>query len=319
MLNDFLGFFNKSVFTKDTYRHAIREGNQNGYAVIKIKPMRKRVGSTIDDYQIIGIIQDDGLSLSMQADWQEGGGLGDLVPSIGFLQKMDDIQGTASDVARLAGFQNIGAVYASRKIYHSNSDIKISPKLKVVNWKNNGAPIKSAIALFSLCIPSHVSEEVINQYKLFVQRCAKGVENVVDKNLPEPIGEAVEGMESGITKIAEKAIDIGKAGLDIITNAADTALPGSVGGIQQNVLEDILDNFQVKSSPVPVRVEIGRFFARDDMVITGVTCNFSREMTISGPLFVDIDLEIASRTVVRDINDLGLQTSYGIQRVFQIN
>ena len=75
---------------------------------------------------------------------------------------------------------------------------------------------------------------------------------------------------------------------------------------KKNANTDKNDLYTLRSSPVPVKVEIGNFFKNDDMVITNCSFNFSKEMTRNGPLFVKIDLDLSTRMILTSMDSVGL-------------
>lgn len=320
--------FNKSIFTTDSYKAAIgdtsSDSKQNGYAVIKISPTNIRTGSHDRDCSLVGIMQDP-FSFGITAEWQPMGGMTGILPKT----KLGDFVGNAyralSDVGNLAGFGDMGSVYSSRLIYQKSGRLTLGAKLRVVDWEGSSEPIKAAILLSYLCLPDTTFGKSIQSEVLdLLNKLGKDVVKVVKKvestfkdaayNIPGassfvgPLAESlVNGANEGVRMAEELAGDIGYMSHRLAPNATRN-------------LEEIANSFindisLLRSSPSPVNIEIGQYFKKNDMVITDVNFKFSKEMTSSGPLYIDIDLSLQSREILGDITDLGLNVVNNKSRV----
>ncbi len=293
------GAFNKSVFDKSSYKAAIGDTNNidgiNGYAVIKINPDYAR-SNKVKDYPIIGVIQKDGLSFSLDATWQELGGIaGSLFPNqAGYFR---EAYGLVNNTSMVMGNADWGAIAASRKIYQKSGYLKISPSMRIVDWKGIGQPILSALLLAAYATPS--SKEVMT-----VEDVEEWLQNLYDdfKERFPKTGEFIEGVAIKAETFLSNAVDTAQ---NVDQTYAGGAGEGQVNSTK-NQLKDIDKDLSLRSSPVPVTVSIGHFFKRPDMIIENISFSFSREMTVSGPLYVDVDLTLSSRKIVSSAEDLGL-------------
>jgi hypothetical protein len=302
------GAFNKSVFDKSSYKAAIGDTSidgTNGYAVIKIKPDYPRSNEE-EDPVIIGVIQKDGLSFSLDANWQELGGMaGSIFPTMA--TKFRGAYEVANNASMIAGNSDFGAVAASRKIYQKSGYLKISPNIRIVDWKGVGQPIMSALILLTYITPSNVplltAEQLGNEIK---ELYAKIKDKLGDK--ATEVLEKFEGIYSNATKEISEAVD-------------NVTVDNKLGGVlnsTKNQLSDVEKDYSLRSSPVPLTVSIGQFFKRSDMIIENVSINFSKEMTLAGPLYVDIDISMSSRKIVSNVTDIGIIFPDNKSRVYYI-
>jgi len=312
--------FNKSLFTVDSYKSAIGDEKNNGYAVFKIYPDNKRSGSKDFDYGVVGIIQNP-LKFDITAEWEHMGGITGLLPS--WAQKGQALLNTG---ANIGGFADMGSVYASRKIYKKSGYLNISADLKIVNWENKGSPLLSAIYISNLLLPdSEIGEQKLFELKKMIESLAKkgvllaqrsyeagkdaiingagtvdkvtGNSNVLpDLHLKEPVEGVFNLMEETVGYSVEKG-----------TGYADKFLKSSFGqNLVKNTIAELEDYALLRSSPSTVTVEIGNFFKQRDMVLTDASFEFSKEMTKTGPLYVDVHLSLSSRMILGDLTSLGL-------------
>lgn len=316
--------FDKSVFNADSYKYAISENNNKGYAVLRVTPSQ-RVKKGNPDIGIIGIIQNP-LSFSIEANWEEMGGITGMLPDKVFGLNPDAVGNFINKGVNIAGFANLGSVYASRKIYKKSGYLNIGADLKIVNWNNDGAPVKSALILAYLMLPEDDwGKEVLEKAKEMEEKLGtkaeealSGMKNVLDKTIQDiRVGtgywssESTEGPVNGgiqaLDKIGDKISDLGQkvqTGLSKAYKMAEES--GMTDAIARSLVDNLEDHVLLRSSPTPVRLEVGNYFDQEDMIITNVNYEFSKEMTRTGPLYVDIKLTMSTRTILGDISDLGL-------------
>lgn len=344
-----MGFFansiRRTVFDKQSYAAAVNatDGNgPNGYAVIKITP-RERTMSKITDLAVVGIIQ-TGLSFSVDAIWSEFGSLSELAPDVPIIKDIlgfaDTATGFLNTGAARAGIAEIGSVYKSKKFYRKSGDIRISPVLKIVDWNGNGQPLLCSKIIAALLLPGKIDKEKlladINSVAGSISSVAQKGFNALKKgmdavsnatpeqltNLAKPVindvtegvqaaGGAVAGAAAKVAANVDDATDklgsnLKTAGSDIMGGAADIAVATG-----KTLWEGADDLVTLRSSPTPVIVEIGSYFLHNDMVITNATFNFSKECTKNGPLYVDITLDLSSRTILSTIDDVGFRFAEG--------
>jgi hypothetical protein len=299
------GAFNKSVFDKSSYKAAIGDTNaadgNNGYAAIRLQPDYPRSNGE-EDPPIVGIIQKDGLSFSIEANWQELGGIGAAIfpKTAAFVQGAYD---KINNVSMVMGNADWMAVAASRKIYQKSGYLKINPSIRIVDWKGVGQPIMSSLLLTYYATPSYnevaTVAEVLSEFKnalTFAGMSDKTMEGIVTKSM--------DVAKSSTEMIG--SFDKSFAGGRLADQAAST----------KNQLAGLDKDISLRSSPVPLTVAIGNFFKRKDMIVENITFDFSREMTASGPLYVDIALSLSSRKIISSFDDIGINIPGKKSRVF---
>lgn len=334
--------FNKSLFTEDSYKSAIGNETTNGYAVLRIIPELRRSGKDSIGYQVVGIIQNP-LSFSIDATWEKMGGISGLIPSDektligsgGIGNGVKTLGSLANTGVNVAGFAELGSVYASRKIYKQSGYLEIGADLRVVNWQDDGQPLQSVLMLSYLTLPDpNVGQEWIDQLlkitevvgeyanEKIIQPTIEGI-----KNINENVGNAVDAIDKNLTNVAKQynrketyegikktidnvQTDIANAVDKSVNAATDTANRISKTAIYQNVENNIInglkDYYLLRSSPTTVRLQVGEFFNKSDMILENVSYEFSKEMTRTGPLYVDIKLKLSSRTILGSVDDIGI-------------
>jgi len=309
---EFSHAYNKSVFTQDSYKYSIGDEENNGTAVIKIIPEYDRSGSDTvgnNDLAIVGIIQNP-LAFDIEADWGEMGGVTGMLP---MLQAAAPIFDFINSTANKAGFSTLGDVYASRKIYKKSGYLNLSANIKIVNWNNDGAPINASLVISRLLLPDSrfgikMAEEVttnfVGAYKTHLE---PAVDAVVDKT--KEVGSALYEKYKDIP-LVEGVVTGGR----IIKNVYDGVMEDSKAtraSYYRNTMKGISDYFILRASPVTVRVEVGNYFKQRDMIITNAKFEFSKEVTETGPLYVDVSLTMSSRTHLTDETTGGIGFGQG--------
>lgn len=297
-----VGSFDKSVFGLNSYKGAIGSSSKNGYAVVKITPKYARPGSEKIDPSIKGVLDTSsgGFSFSIPSNWRTFGEVGQsLLPNAA--APVAKLYGIANNIGNSFGFADIGAAYASRKIYQKSGYMTIKIPLMVVDWTGVGQPILSAMLMSYYSLPS----KTLN-IKKELKEIEQWVENELEKarqsdNLLVSTGANIVGatknFTEGVVNLANQKVE---AVLDKIPNVKPE-------GRAKSELEDLDDLYTLRSSPVPIKVEIGEYFKNDDMIIENIDFAFSKEMTSKGPLFVKIDLSLSTRKILTSPEDIGLR------------
>jgi len=319
MLDKLNNMFNKSLFTKEAYTKAIGNKSTNGYAVMRIMPKGNRFTKR-QDAQIKGVITDP-MSFSIEANWDSLGGIAGLVPSIFGL---DDLAAgiekiaTGGNLSRAAGVAEGGTRFTTKKVYSKSGYLTITPKIKIINWYGTpeGSPVLAAMLLASYCLPSPMDQGLaggINDVaKKLIGVAAKGISQILPKDPAD--ATATEGnippLDDTTGEFANKVDQIATATMKGIGSLAKQAGEAGV-----EIFDGVDDYFILKSSPSPVSVSIGNYFQHDDMVITNVQFNMSKEMTEYGPLYIDAEITMSSRRIVDNIDYVGMYVSNKGNRV----
>lgn len=314
---------NKSLFDETSYAKAVggipsQDGDPNGYAVINITPSSKFDTEDIETPTVIGVIQNE-LSFSVDANWEPIGGVGGIIPNIGLLSKIGDFGGSIDNtigevnkLGRAAGFADIGASFASRKTYKSSGYIDISPEIMIVDWDDEGQPVKSALLLCLFCLPKNVlNEEFLKKVGQNVGENVNSVINYIESKFGlNNITEGVKKLENTLKK------GFAEASSDLSLRDKINALKELVANIDnQNITEDISDLISLQKAPVPVEVRIGNYYHQRDMIIERIDFEFSKEVTVNGPLFVKAKLKMSSRKLARNLEGIGLKDNKYNSRV----
>jgi len=304
--------FNKSVFTKESYKSAVNgDNNTNGYAVIKITPDARQGFADEADAEIKGVVKNN-FEFDIEASWSDMAGVGSsLLPS-----GMDGVTGLlekAQSIGNIAGFASMGSSFASKKIYQKSGYLTIKPEMRIVDWEGTGQPVISSLLLANYCLPREyanaapviksvlgsVAQSFINELKEFDaakkanDEEQEGKHGGVRGKVQTTVSEGYDFIKKSIKKSSDYTVDIFKnAGLQFNTN---------------DINKDFDDLMALRSSPTPVKVEIGQYFSKNDMIIESISFQFSKEMTKNGPLYVDIVMGMSSRKILTGLNDIGLR------------
>lgn len=91
------------------------------------------------------------------------------------------------------------------------------------------------------------------------------------------------------------------------TRNAINSLGESVpGNIKQETIEELEDALTIRYSPRPVNVKISNYFEIEDMVITNVELEFSKQVTKTGPLSLTANVSMTSRKEIASIEETGI-------------
>jgi hypothetical protein len=308
------GAFDKSVFTKDSYKAAIGTTDQNGYAVVRITPSQRRVGSKQIDASIVGVFDRSkgNLSFSIDARWQELGGLAQSVLPWGARNVVDKLE-TFTNAATIGGISQIGAAYASKLIYQKSGFMKIRIPMMVVDWKGNGQPMMSAMLMAYYALPKdevNVKDAILSTVQKWIDE-AKSNKSVTVRTAGNFVDLVSEGVQSNVQQLHDNLSDANVT-QSVTGNRTVSVVAGAATQATDNILNDTDDLFTLRSSPVPVKVEIGSFFKNEDMVIESINFEFSNEMTKWGPLYVNFEISLSTRKILQNLSSVGL-TPMGLE------
>lgn len=199
-----------------------------------------------------------------------------------------------NDVSVAAGTGALGGVFTSKLYWRESGYVKISPKFRIYEDVSSGGSnvLHAARGLLRYIAPM----------RRFQSATITGLLN----------------------SLRDKANGLHQASLADPENLTwEEALRTFGKEAIENYFSGFTDLFTPKASPPPVIVDIGRIFGRGNMVVTNVNFEFSQEFTEAGPIYVDVTLDLMSRTIVgNEVNihtgggdDIGiLSTGYGINQ-----
>jgi len=271
-----------TLFNDSTYRETNRAYQ------IEIWPMAKRAnGGDEEDAHIVGMLTSP-INISLNANYDTMN-IGSVVSNIPMVGELVNAVGNVLEYAAAAGYANMSkSGIFTKKFYTSTGYLFLNPQFRVVDWEGKGSPLITSCALLNYCLPKRVKNisDVMNKLKSWYK--------VLDDMVPN--NSTVDGW---IAKAQAK--------VDMAINAVTTAI-GDKDILSRAAKETIgdPDALILSSSPTPVLVKIGDYFENWDMVIEHVGVQFSKQLTASGPLFVDFDVQLSSRNAVF-VDGLGFQ------------
>ena len=307
------GAMDKSVFNKGSYVAAIgrkdSKGNfENGYAVVRIKPSGdgKRLGLSEVDPEIIGVMdysQGEGLTFAIESTWTGLGGMGNSVLPEG-ISKFQPVFDKVNNAVQIGGATSLGSSFASKLIYHQSGYLVINIPMMVVDWKGTAQPLVTAMILADYCLPKDIGglNDVLQKMKDWVNEQltkAKNSENFATK-LAGLIGDTAINTAEGAIAFLENQVQ------DLVNSTQNQTLKDAYDTYKKTLAEGEKDLTTLRASPIPVDVEIGKYFKKKDMVITNLSYTFSKEMTRMGPLYVKFQLGLSSRKIMVGAKDTGL-------------
>ena len=316
------GSLDKSVFNQGTFESAIGKDGRPGYAVVRITPNNARLSMAGGqdqgfDPSIKGVFdfEKGTFGFGVEANWASLGDIGGAILP-GATNMVKGVFEKLNAGANLAGAAEVGAGLASQLIYQKSGYLEIKIPMMIVDWNGTGQPVLCALLLSRYCLPSFVlnGKDVVEKG---LEKVKEWVEGLDEKDPRKAVYEKISGWGKGASEGIENTF--GGIGKSLADKAPDTVkylnektseLAGKVG---ENIGE-IDDAYTLRASPSDVSVEIGQFFVNRKMVITGVNFEFSKEMTRSGPLYVNIDISLKSRRILTSLNDIGLQLPNKNQR-----
>ena len=307
------GALDKSVFNKGSYAAAIGKTDDkgsfhNGYAVVRIKPNQNRLGKKQINTEIKGVMDysGGGLTFSIPSNWRDLEGVGSsLLPDV--IKKIQGPYEAVNNIAQIGGAAQMGAAFASKLIYQQSGRLEINIPMMVVDWQGIGQPLMTAILLVNYCLPTTIGNmgdiatkfnEWLKQEFDKLQKSGKTAEEIAGY-----LGGALQNFAEGAVQSVENFV---KEGLDKVASWDKTGTLSTAFSNFKETIADTSDLHTLRASPVPVNVQIGQFFKRDDMVIRNLSYTFSKEMTKAGPLYVKFNLELSSRKIMVGAQDCGL-------------
>lgn len=287
------------------YKKVLPEENESGLSQYVVK-LTSNDSSRVN---VRGLLTEN-FSFSVDAQWETL----DLVAGLSTNPFLAPLYKYGSMIGKVSGVADVGKTgISTRKIYTNSGYLELSIKFRVVDWKGTGAPVYSAFALSSMCLPKNLKNYTAKEAMQAVSDIAiRTVGNVV--SLIPKTGNLVDAMTADLTNLSDAGINL-------------AAMP--LEGIQDIVPElravgDLFTSSQflvLASAPSPITVKIGNYFEHNDMVVQSVKCDFSRQATSTGPLYVDFDVSISSRQALllnvsgeTNEQDLGLMVN-GQKRV----
>ena len=239
----------------------------NGYGIVEFFPTFKTGKKSF--VTVKGVMK-EALSLSFDSEWTD-------MESINIPIVSDTIEEAGNVVGAapmLVGGGEWGYVWKSQKVWKKSGYVKVDGTFIVVDWNGDGTPLKAAHDIIQYCTPGS---------------------GFVNDNGATELAAAFNGMVTSATSLAAKG--------------ANTAIPGTSEMVQNasdNFVKNMTDFATLKDSPPPITLKIGKYFIHTDMVITNVSTKFSKEVSVEGPLSVEITFAAESRTRTSGIKDIGL-------------
>ena len=328
------GALNKSVFNQGTFVAAVGTDGHPGYAVVRITPNSNgRLGINGagggQDPSIKGVFnfEKGTFGFGVEANWAPLGDIGSTI-----LPGSSTIKGIYEKInagANIAGAAEMGAGLASQLIYQKSGHLDIKIPMMIVDWDGTGQPVMSSLLLSRYCLPSFILNAKTKFLEPGLQKLQEELTQLKDKIGNKKISPK-EALQNNIDRqkkaeLESKILNWGKEGVEFAKNiggklgvngifelgADSIGVVAEMGGqlIKKGVenVGGIDDAYTLRSSPTDVTVEIGQFFKNQKMVITNVSFEFSKEMTRSGPLYVEIDITLRSRRILTSIEDIGLK------------
>lgn len=185
----------------------------------------------------------------------------------------------AGDISSALGGGAIGEVFTSKQVWHNSGYVKLSPKFRIYDYDGLGA---ASIAAYVMT--RYVSSNF---------------------NLSDTPNQMEEHVLNWATHVQDESFEVAPQGYSGQLNTEDRIRKTTLRSLAKGA-EDIADYFTVKTSPPPMHICIGRVFNKRDMIATNLNIEYSSEYSEAGPLWVDITLDISSRTIVRGVRDTGI-------------
>jgi hypothetical protein len=261
------------IFDDNVY-HNIRNPDVSQYTIV-ITP--KDI-----DYKIEGLLTNE-FSMSVNAHWDASNILEVVTSNIPLLSTLYPIAVNLWGLGGAANPNNLGM--SSKKIYSSSGYLELDLEFRIVDWRGEGQPIKSAFIMTSLLLPknkanysaSQITTNLASEFFNF----AGGVVGVEKKDMDSLVSKGAVLLKDTMRVVKEGAIKMLNKGM---INGKEIS----------NILEDP-QFFTLASSPLPVRIDIGQYFTHGDMLIESLTIDFSKSMTKCGPLYADFKIHTSSR------------------------
>jgi len=251
---------------------------------------------------IVGLLRNN-LKIDMAATWEPTNILGELTSNTQIINSLFK----ATQFGGLADPTKYGL--SSKKVYSHSGYLEIGVEFRVVDWYAEGETLKSAFALLSHVTPVKRDEIGIPGIKEVIS-AIKGAYSLVLERYGEEGAASFSNLVEAVQNITgnEKI----KEGLQEIKEIAGKTLKAAGRGAESFLGDSQF--FVAAASPLPVRLKIGNYLERPDMVIENVGVDFSRECTNVGPLYADFDVKLSSRTaVLLDASGESADPDYGFK------
>ncbi len=264
--------FDKSLFSKKSYKDAVDKWVEPGAYGITIIP---NINSDVESgyLTLIGVMS-EAISINMDPEWDTL----NLASMVSNFPVMEKIFNLASAPMAAIGVSINNAGLTTEKFFVKGSYLQIDPTFKVVNWNDDGAPLKAAFLLLSLCVPrkNYIGESASDIYGSLKSKIAEmpGGDTLI-KSL-----EVLEGVYTKGSQITRG-----------VRNWASDKLNGGKD------LTQISSNMMLTNAPPTVYVNLGNYFTHPEMIIENVSIEFSKQMTKTGPLFVEFKTTLSSKTM----------------------
>jgi len=273
----------KSLFTKSSYSQAVRK--DDGLYRIEIIPI---LNSSRTEIPIIGVIQEP-ISISMDPEWD----VLNLASIVSNFPKIESLFNMAVAPMAAAGVSLTNAGLSTEKFFVKGSYIKIDVNFKVVNWDDDGQPLRASTLLLNLCTPQksrysiEYGEVVDNLLEVLNNMNADEIE--VLKNLGV-LGDIVANLSKflgGVITTSEKVV-----------GALKGKLPADLrGSVDEGLKRISVGEFMLTNSPPAVQVKIGNYFDHPEMIIENISCDLSKQMTKTGPMFANFKVSFSSKSM----------------------
>ena len=245
--------------------------------------------NAVTDEAVNGLMQES-LSLSFNPNYFNVKDISDTVG--GIIQKIDDLQIIPTNLISTA------------QIYKDGDYLDLGIKLRITDSTGNGTPMKAATLLGQWGSPWDHKLRSWDTTQIYVEDKINNnsKKSRLTGNAPHAIRN---GKEAGSPrrKANVNGANVDKWGAvnwsDKLSNAVTHVTDGDSGEAFTELLGLITD--------VKLSVAIGDwFFARGNMILKSVTQTFSSEQGPAGPLYVDLDINLQSITVLTKRNVLDL-------------
>ena len=253
--------------------------------------------------------------IGVTADWDSAG----ILESITSNGLIGSLYGYTTMVMGQAGMADPGSLgLSSQKIYKNSGYLEFDVSFRVIDWRGTGEPLLSAFVLSSMCLPTEVTSfngaQLLNKIKeLGLDTIGKIITWAttslgMSEDHAKQLSTAFTKDAGGIITWAAKTVGKGAEG-------AINWLPEEVGEAARKLGTDP-QFFVQASSPTPVKVMIGTYFSRNDIITKSVSTEFSKECSQAGPLYADFNISFSSRralligdSTLSEGSSLGLMSS----------
>ena len=194
----------------------------------------------------------------------------------------------AGSVSSALGMGSIGSAFTNKKYWKHSGYLTLSPKFRIYDTYGNGH-LPQVAAMLSLY-------------------CVSDIE-LLSPNFVQNIGTWARDIQEA---------SFGGAGSEEPDELSDSErLRYSLRQMLGSYFKDVDSFLKLQAAPPPMVVRIGKIFGGDEMLCTNVNFEFSREYSHAGPLWLDVTMEMTSRTIIRSGNDMGIDTeTLGLGRIY---